>query len=321
MKIFESIKNGWIILRNFVSESFRNTPIPAVFETALLLSGALRSYDFLKNMGQSSIVSVVGLVFAEVGLIFHQILLKRGRRIEYEYTDKKGNIRKRHDFLNQKRLAQIGLWWIHLPIVVFFSGADVIMQNVQALAGKSDSIQEMFTYALGGIIAVGVMANIIIVILYQQNDPEERHKEEMSQLNFNKQQWELEKERIEAEEQIKYERRNAPALAEKKARLKTREKLIKEFDGVFDRDYILRNIESEDDDKPNPNNNGNEPRQKRTYKKRVNKDLPKENNSEDSGWGEEDDFDGDWGNEKGGSEEKNNNQENFPKSQNSENIV
>ena len=230
-------------------------PYETVFKIALLSAGAIRSFDLLKTMGQSAIASVSGLLFAEAGIIVYEILVYRGKRISKKYKAKKIYVdfkspyihiltmdTYKYPFLNQKRLAGFGLWFIHIPIAVFFSSADVIMQNIQALSGNGASIQETFTWILGAVIAIAIFGDLATLILFGMVNPKSVHEEAVSQIIYEKQMWELEKQRIMQEAEMQYEKEHAMGLATAEIRFKKGAEMVEKHSGTFDKDYILSHM-------------------------------------------------------------------------------
>ena len=293
------MKNSWWRfptikeLKQIWDENVLLFPFETFFKIGLLLVGAMRSYDFFIALGQSKNVSIFGLLFAELGIIIYEILIHRGKRISKKQKNKKMYVdfkspfihvfteeKYKYSFFNQKKLANIGLWVIHVPIAVFFSGADVIVQNLEVLAGGGASLQETFTWALGAIIAVAIFGDLAILIGYGMVNPESMHKEAVNQIDYEKKMWVLEKQRIEIEAEMEYEKDHAIPLAKAKARFNKGKAMVQEFSDTFDKDFILSKMGDDEfkdmhfKDEPNGKNTQDElPVIKRKYTKKVKPDT------------------------------------------------
>jgi hypothetical protein len=282
---FKELKTIW-------DENILMFPYETFFKLGLLAAGGIRTFDFFRSLNQSKNVAIFGLLFAELGIIIYEILIHRGKRISKKqkarkiYLDLKSPFlhvftedRYKYSFFNQKRLANIGLWFIHVPIAVFFSGADVVVQNIEALAGGA-SLQETFTWALGAIIAVAIFGDLAILIGYGMVNPESMHKEAVNQIDYEKKMWVLEKQRIEIEAEMEYEKDHAIPLAKAKARFNKGKAMVQEFSDTFDKDFILSKMGDDEfkdmhfKDEPAENNVQDEiPVIKRKYTKKVKPDT------------------------------------------------
>ena len=242
------LKSGWQAtwdnFMDFVREAFIKTPFETIFEVGLLVAGGSRTVNFLTGMGQSGFIATVALIYAEVGLVFMEFLGYRGKRVQYDYVDRKGKHYKAYPTFNQKSLAKIGLWCVHIPMTVFFTASDVIKSNLENLAKKSSvgfgagGFDSGFAWVLGFVIAAAFFMDLVIIINYKSTNPETRHDEEMTQLEHDKMQWKLESEKIAAEAELEYARKNAKGLETARAKLKGRKNILEEFSGTFDKDYI-----------------------------------------------------------------------------------
>lgn len=245
VKILE--KSGWEAgvdnFKDFIKEAFLKTPFETIFEVFLLIAGGTRTINFMNGMGQSGFIATIALIYAEVGLIFMEFLSYRGKRVQYEYTKKRtGEKYKSYPTFNQKSLAKIGLWLVHIPMTVFFTASDVIKTNLENMANKSSlnitDFDSTFAWILGIVIAFAFFMDLVIIINYKSTNPETKHREEMNQLEHDKLQWSMEKEKFEAQARLEYQRNNAKKLAGLKAKLETRKEIKTEFGDDLGNDYL-----------------------------------------------------------------------------------
>jgi hypothetical protein len=276
-------------------------PYETLFKLGLLGAGAIRTFDFFTSLNQEKNVAIFGLLFAEVGIIIYEILIHRGKRISKKQKNKKMYLdfkspflhifteeKYKYSFFNQKRLANIGLWVIHVPIAVFFSGADVIVQNLSVLAGGGASLQETFTWMLGAIIAFAIFGDLAILIGYGMVNPESMHKEAVNQIDYERKMWALEKQRIEIEAEMEYEKAHATPLAQARARFNKGKAMVQEFSDTFDKDFILskmgddefKDMHFKDEVATSVPVEEQEERIKRKYTKRI-KNIEVETNEEE----------------------------------------
>jgi len=244
-------KSVWAIFKDFVKEAIIKTPFETIFELALLVAGGTRTLDFMGKMGQSGFIAAIALIYSEIGLIFMEFLEYRGKRVQYEYVNWRGKRVKGYPLINQKSLAKFGLWCVHIPMTVFFTASDIIKTNFETLAQNNSisfdgSFDTGFAWAFGVVIALGFLADLIIIINYKSSDPERRHQEEMNQLAHDRAQLELEKEKITAEEELNYERENGEKLIRTKVKLNKRREFIKEFEGDLGKDYLESELDEID---------------------------------------------------------------------------
>ena len=224
---WSSIANG---VGDFIKEAFIKTPFETVFEILLLLAGATRTLDLFNSMGNSAWASVIGLVYAELGIILYEFLTYRGVRIMETKTSRDGTKTKAYPLINQKSLAKLGLWLVHIPLTVFFTMADMILTNMEA-AGIS-SITENFAWILGVVIGASFFADLVIIINYKSSDPVKKHEERMLQVEYDLAQFDLQKQELEAQATLDYQRENAAPLAELKSRLDARRRILEEYKDV-----------------------------------------------------------------------------------------
>jgi len=246
------LQSWWDNFTDFIKEAFIKTPFETIFEIGLLIAGGSRTIDFMQKMGQSGFIAALALIYAEIGLIFMEFLSYRGKRVQYEYVDRKGKPYKAYPFVNQKSLAKFGLWFVHIPMTVFFTASDIIKTNLETLAnnnqiGFADSnFDTGFAWALGVVIALGFLMDLIIIINYKATAPERKHEEEMNQLEHDKLQHRLEMERIEAEEELAYERENGEGLIRAKVKMNKRKGFIDEFKTSLGEEYVESVLEEID---------------------------------------------------------------------------
>lgn len=244
-------QSGWDNFAEFIKEAFIKTPFETIFEVGLLVAGGSRTINFLTGMGQSGWIATIALIYAEVGLVFMEFLGYRGKRVQYDYVDRKGKHYKAYPFINQKSLAKFGLWGVHIPMTVFFTGSDIIKSNLETLATKSGieatgGFDAGFAWALGFVIALAFFLDLVIIINYKASNPETKHQEEMNQLLHDKEQWSLEKQRIEAQATLDYERMNGAPLAKVKAKFNARKEIISEFSKDLGADYVEAELQEVD---------------------------------------------------------------------------
>jgi hypothetical protein len=270
------LQSWWDNFADFIKEAFIKTPFETIFELALLTAGGSRTIDFMKKMGQSGFIAGLALIYAEVGLIFMEFLSYRGKRVQYTYKDRKGNEYKAYPFINQKSLAKFGLWFIHIPMTVFFTASDIIKSNLEMLA-KENSVgfgnldfDTGFAWALGFVVAIAFFADLVIIINYKATDPEKKHKEEMNQLEHDRLQHYLEMERLREEEILNYERNNKESLIRAEVKLKKRKEYLEQYKESLGEDYLESVLEEVDlsvknKNKPIQNNVFDSAKPKRKY--------------------------------------------------------
>lgn len=265
------VKAGWDNFIDFIKVAFIKTPFETVFELLLLIAGATRTLDLMNTMGQSGAAAVIGLIYAELGIVLYEFLMYRGKRVKKEKRTIRGEVYKAYPLINQKSLAKIGLWVVHIPLTVFFTTSDLIMTNLEAMTGNSN-FTSTFAWILGLVIGVAFFLDLILVINYKAKDPEKEHAEAMSQLEFDKRAWELEREELEAEEALQYARANARPLAQTRAKLKTRASIMGEFGETLGTDYVDSLLEEVD--LAPKNHGGNRPQQKPPMNQGFSRNIP-----------------------------------------------
>lgn len=257
----------WDDAKDFFKKAFLSTPYETIFELALLIAGATRTLDLMHNMGQSGWGAVAGLIYAEFGIILYEFLEYKGRRVRTK-KQKNGVAFEAYPIVNQKSIAKFGLWFVHLPLTVFFTTSDMIMTNLRSMTGMSN-FDSVFAWILGAVIGLGFFLDLILVINYKGTNPERKHEEEMLQIEYDEKMFELEKQKLMAEEKLSYARKNAKPLAQITAKMDTRAKIVGEYSGKLGSDYVERMLDEIDEAgefslrKKNENNQKNQNHQQR----------------------------------------------------------
>lgn len=228
----------WDNFSHFVKEAFMKTPYETLFEIALLIAGGTRTVQLFNTMGQSGFAAVIGLIYSEIGIILYEFLIYKGKRVKVKKTDKRtGRTYEVYPFLNQKSLAKWGLWLVHIPLTVFFTTSDLILENLEALSGGGD-MTSSFAWVLGFVIGASFLADLIILINYKEKNPSRIHEERMFELLNEKEEFEYQKEEIRLRAQIDYEKTNAKPLIELEAKFGKREEIMNKYAPKFGEKFI-----------------------------------------------------------------------------------
>lgn len=228
----------WDNFSHFVKEAFMKTPYETLFEIALLIAGGTRTVQLFNTMGQSGFAAVIGLIYSEIGIILYEFLIYKGKRVKVKKTDKRtGRTYEVYPFVNQKSLAKWGLWLVHIPLTVFFTTSDLILENLEALSGGGD-MTSSFAWVLGFVIGASFLADLIILINYKEKNPSRIHEERMFELLNEKEEFEYQKEEIRLRAQIDYEKTNAKPLIELEAKFGKREEIMNKYAPKFGEKFI-----------------------------------------------------------------------------------
>lgn len=228
----------WDNFSHFVKEAFMKTPYETLFEIALLIAGGTRTVQLFNTMGQSGFAAVIGLIYSEIGIPLYEFLIYKGKRVKVKKTDKRtGRTYEVYPFVNQKSLAKWGLWLVHIPLTVFFTTSDLILENLEALSGGGD-MTSSFAWVLGFVIGASFLADLIILINYKEKNPSRIHEERMFELLNEKEEFEYQKEEIRLRAQIDYEKTNAKPLIELEAKFGKREEIMNKYAPKFGEKFI-----------------------------------------------------------------------------------
>lgn len=250
----------WDNFSHFVKEAFMKTPYETLFEIALLIAGGTRTVQLFNTMGQSGFAAVIGLIYSEIGIILYEFLIYKGKRVKVKKTDKRtGRTYEVYPFINQKSLAKWGLWLVHIPLTVFFTTSDLILENLEALSGGGD-MTSSFAWVLGFVIGASFLADLIILINYKEKNPSRIHEERMFELLNEKEEFEYQKEEIRLRAQIDYEKTNAKPLIELEAKFGKREEIMNKYAPKFGEKFIEDALEDVglNFNKPQSNQNNQE---------------------------------------------------------------
>lgn len=250
----------WDNFSHFLKEAFMKTPYETLFEIALLIAGGTRTVQLFNTMGQSGFAAVIGLIYSEIGIILYEFLIYKGKRVKVKKTDKRtGRTYEVYPFINQKSLAKWGLWLVHIPLTVFFTTSDLILENLEALSGGGD-MTSSFAWVLGFVIGASFLADLIILINYKEKNPSRIHEERMFELLNEKEEFEYQKEEIRLRAQIDYEKTNAKPLIELEAKFGKREEIMNKYAPKFGEKFIEDALEDVglNFNKPQSNQNNQE---------------------------------------------------------------
>lgn len=238
-----SVEIYWDNFVHFIKEAFMKTPYETLFEFSLLIAGGTRTIQLFNTMGQSGFAAVVGLIYSEIGIILYEFLIYKGKRVKVKKKDKRtGNEYEVYPFVNQKSLAKWGLWLVHIPLTVFFTTSDLILENLEAISGSGDMTSN-FAWILGFVIGAAFLADLVILINYKEKNPARIHDERMFELLNEKEEFELKKEEIRLRAQIEYEKKNAKPLIELEAKFGKREEIMTKYSPKFGEEYVNNALE------------------------------------------------------------------------------
>jgi len=265
-------------------EMFWKTPyekLETIVEVILLLAGGLRTIDFMQTMGQSALMSIFGLAYAELLILVWEALGYRGKsvKVDTRFFWEKIPI-KRFPFFNQKSIARAGLV-LHLLMAMIFTTSDVILTNLKAITG-STNIEQSFGWILGFGIGIAFALDLVFLLIYKNTDPEFKHKSQMEQLSYEIIAANFELEKVEKIQEIEYRKKNATPLAQTRAKLGMQRDLLQEFGETLGEDFVTSQLEhvdlsvNERPEKPRenlhpapvPNKSGKDERQDRFLKER-----------------------------------------------------
>ena len=234
---------------NALYEMFWKTPyekMETLIEVLLLSAGGLRTIDFLKNMGQSSFMAAFGLIYAELLILAWEYMGYKGKKVKVDtkfWFDKEPV--KRFPFFNQKNVAQWGLI-VHLIMTAIFTTSDVILTNLKTISGSSFNVESSFGWILGFGIGIAFALDLIFLLIYKNTNPEFKHQQEMSQLEYEIIAANFDLERIEKLEEIEYRKKNAKPLAQTRAQLNMHKDLMGEFGNSLGEDFVKSKLQGVD---------------------------------------------------------------------------
>lgn len=265
----------WDGLKDFFNNAIKATPVETIFEVGLLIAGALRTYDFLRTMGSSAALAISSLVYSEVGILVMEILHYRGRRMQSEKYDARNETTiKYYPRINQKSLSTMGIW-LHIGLTVFFTASDIIKNALSQSLGAAYNLDVVFSWALGLVVAGGVLTDLIIVLNYKRTNPMFVHQEKMQQLEFDKVKYEMELEETELVEYLKHGRQNAGKFAEMRARMDMESSLVDRYGEKLGKEYVESQLKgSLNTESVRPQ----QPQQNRNPNSQITSQLPRSNN-------------------------------------------
>lgn len=225
------------IAGDFFKNLMLKSPIELLFQLAILIAGAYRTIDLFTKMGQGGVAAIIGVIYAELGIIFYEILHYKGRRVKKKFpkpwwmfwrTEKE---LYQYPLWNQKTIAWIGLWLVHIPLTVIFTTSDLVLANLQAMTGDLN-FGETFAWILGIVIGLGFFADLALIINFRLKDPQSEHDEKLNQLLWEREQYEMDRQLLSQEKELEYHKENASELERIRAQLKARATILKEFKDV-----------------------------------------------------------------------------------------
>ncbi|MFZ2992619.1 MAG: hypothetical protein WA061_02780 [Microgenomates group bacterium] len=235
----------WKELKDFAYQSFWRTPadkLETIIEIILLVGGGTRTMSFFTNMGQSSYMAILGLIYAELLIPAYEWMGYKGKRVA---AVKKnwitGKEYKGYNFFNQKSVSKFGLI-VHLFMTVLFTTSDLLLSNLKAALGAQMNIEETFAWILGFAVGSAFLFDLCSILIYKATNPDFQHKQRMEQIEFEIKNSELELERIEKEAEMQYKKDNAVPLAKIRAKLNVQQSLVTEYKDKLGEEYVKQSL-------------------------------------------------------------------------------